>query len=90
MKQTLADAIAEADYYATELNAYRGNEITGVDTARTFSPDQIEKWGLPPFMAWNTGSRAEYDPSADTYDGFETMKDMVDYIDAESPAIDDD
>lgn len=87
--ETLASAIAEAEYYSTDMNAIYGYEITGVVTAKTFTPEQIERYHLPEFMAWNTGERAGYDASGDEYIGFDSLEGMADYIDSESPLIED-
>lgn len=86
---TLASAIGEASYYSTEINAIYGDEITGVVTEKTFFPEIIARYNLPRFMAWNTGTRAEYDASDDYYIGFDSLEDMADYIDSESPLIED-
>jgi hypothetical protein len=84
---TLSSAIAEAEYYSTDMNAIYGDEITGVVTAKTFTPEQIARYDLPKYMAWNTGTRAEYDVSDHEYIGFDSLQDMADYIEDESPLI---
>ncbi len=84
-EETLGDAIAEANYYSTDANAIYGAEITGVVTEKTFTPEQIAKYNLPKFMAWNTGTRAEYDASDEDYVGFNSLEEMADYIEEESP-----
>ena len=84
-KQTLAAAIGEASYYSTELNAIYGDEITGVVTEKTFSPEIIAQYDLPKFMAWNTGTRTQYDASDDDYIGFDSLEAMSAYIDETSP-----
>ena len=88
-EQTLAAAIGEAEYYSTELNAIYGAEITGVVTEKTFTPEQIERYDLPEFMAWNTGYRAEYDVSDHEYIGFDSIEEMAEYIESESPLLED-
>ena len=87
--ETLSLAIANAEYYSTEMNAIFGNEIIGVVTEKTFTPEQIARYDLPKYMAWNTGARAEYDVSNDEYIGFDSLQDMADYIAEESPIIED-
>ena len=84
-EETLGDAIAAANYYSTEANAIYGAEITGVITEKTFTPEQIARYNLPPYMAWNTGTRAEYDASDADYVGFNSLEEMADYIEEESP-----
>lgn len=86
-EETLGSAIAEAEYYSTDMNAIYGDGITGVVTSKTFTPEQIERYHLPEFMAWNTGTRAEYDASDHEYVGFDNFEDMADYINEESPLI---
>lgn len=86
-EETLSSAIANAEYYSTDMNAIYGAEITGVATEKTFTPEQIAKYDLPKFMAWNTGTRAEYDTSDHEYIGFDSLQDMADYINEESPLI---
>lgn len=86
---TLASAIAEAEYYSTDENAIYGDGITGVETSKTFTPEQIARYNLPKYMAWNTGTRAEYDASDHEYINFDTLQDMADYINEESPLIED-
>jgi hypothetical protein len=86
-EETLGSAIAEAEYYSTDINAIYGDEITGVVTEKTFAPEQIARYDLPKYMAWNTGSRAEYDVSDHEYIGFDSLQDMADYIEDESPLI---
>ena len=88
-EETLSSAIAEAEYYSTDANAIYGDGITGVVTEKTFTPEQIEKYDLPKFMAWNTGTRAEYDASGDQYIGFDSIEEMAEYIEAESPLLED-
>ena len=85
--ETLSSAIAEAEYYSTDMNAIYGDEITGVVTAKTFTPEQIARYELPKYMAWNTGTRAEHDASDHEYVGFDSLQDMADYIDEESPLV---
>jgi len=89
-EETLSSAIAEAEYYSTDANAIYGYEITGVETEKTFTPELIEKYNLPKYMAWNTGTRAEYDASGDQYIGFDSIEEMADYIEDESPLIEED
>ena len=88
-EETLAAAIAEASYYSTDMNAIYGDGITGVVTEKTFSPEIIERYDLPRFMAWNTGNRAQYDASDREYVGFDSLEEMSDYIEAESPLTED-
>lgn len=88
-EETLASAIAEAEYYSTDANAIYGAEITGVITEKTFTPEQVERYDLPEFMAWNTGERAQYDVSDHEYIGFDSLEEMADYIEDESPLIED-
>ena len=88
-KQTLAAAIGEAEYYSTEINAIYGDGITGVVTEKTFSPEIIARYNLPRFMAWNTGTRAQYDASDDEYIGFDSIEAMSAYIDETSPLTED-
>ena len=88
-EQTLAAAIGEAEYYSTEENAIYGDEITGVVTSKTFSPEIIARYNLPKFMAWNTGTRAQYDASDDEYIGFDSLEAMSAYIDETSPLTED-
>ena len=88
--ETLGIAIAEAEYYSTDMNAIYGDEITGVVTEKTFTPEQIARYDLPKYMAWNTGTRAEYDASDHEYIGFDSLQDMADYINEESPLTEDD
>ena len=85
--ETLSLAIANAEYYSTDMNAIYGDDITGVVTAKTFTPEQIARYGLPQYMAWNTGTRAEHDASDHEYIGFNSLQDMADYIEEESPLI---
>ena len=85
--ETLSQAINEAEYYSTDMNAMYGDEITGVVTAKTFTPEQIARYDLPKYMAWNTGTRAEYDVSDHEYIGFDTLEEMADYIAEESPLV---
>ena len=85
----LGIAIAEAEYYSTDMNAIYGDEITGVVTEKTFDPEQIARYNLPKFMAWNTGNRAQYDASDREYVGFDSLEEMSDYIEAESPLTED-
>ena len=85
--ETLSQAISEAEYYSTDCNAIFGDEITGVATWKTFSPELIARYDLPKFMAWNTGDRAQYDVSDHEYIGFDTLEEMADYIAEESPLI---
>ena len=87
--ETLSQAISEAEYYSTEMNAIFGNEIIGVETEKTFTPEQIARYNLPKYMAWNTGTRAEYDASDHEYVGFNSLEEMADYINEESPLMDD-
>ena len=87
--EDLGIAIAEAEYYSTGMNAIYGDEITGVVTEKTFSPELIARYNLPKFMAWNTGNRAQYDASGDQYIGFDTLEEMADYIAEESPLNED-
>ena len=87
--EELAAAIDIAEFYSTDMNAIYGDGITGVVTEKTFSPELIEKYNLPKFMAWNTGTRAEYDASGDQYVGFDSIEEMADYIESESPLIED-
>ena len=87
--ETLAQAISEAEYYSTDMNAIYGDGITGVVTRKTFTPEQIARYDLPEYMAWNTGVRAEYDVSDHEYIGFDSLEDMADYIAEESPLIED-
>ena len=88
-EETLAAAIDSAEYYSTDMNAIYGYEITGVVTEKTFSPELIEKYNLPKYMAWNTGTRAEYDASGDRYVGFNSLEEMADYIEETSPLLED-
>lgn len=88
-KETLSSAISEAEYYSTDANAIYGAEITGVVTEKTFTPEQIAKYDLPEFMAWNTGTRAEYDVSDHEYIGFDSIEEMADYIEEKSPLPED-
>lgn len=88
-EETLEDAITDAEFYSTEMNAIYGYEITGVATEKTFTPELIEKYNLPKFMAWNTGTRAEYDASGDQYIGFDSLEEMAEYIEEESPLLKD-
>jgi len=88
-KQTLAAAIGEAEYYSTEINAIYGDGITGVVTEKTFSPEIIARYNLPRFMAWNTGTRAQYDASDDEYIGFDSLEAMSAYIEETSPLTED-
>ena len=87
--ETLSQAINEAEYYSTDANAIYGDGITGVITEKTFTPEQIARYNLPKYMAWNTGTRAEYDASDHEYVGFNSLEDMADYINEESPLIED-
>lgn len=86
-EETLADAILEAECYSTDANAIYGAEITGVVTEKTFTPEQIARYDLPKYMAWNTGIRAEYDVSDHEYIGFNSLEDMANYVEEESPFI---
>ena len=88
-EETLSLAIANAEYYSTDANAIYGAEITGVITEKTFTPEQIARYGLPKYMAWNTGTRAEHDASDHEYIGFNSLQDMADYIEEETPLIED-
>lgn len=88
-EETLSSAIAEAEYYSTDANAIYGAEITGIVTSKTFTPEQIARYDLPKYMAWNTGERAQYDVSDHEYIGFDSLEDMADYIDDESPLVED-
>ena len=81
--ETLSLAIANAEYYSTDMNAIYGDGITGVVTEKTFTPEQIARYDLPPYMAWNTGTRAEYDASDHEYIGFNSLQEMADYIEEE-------
>ena len=87
--ETLSQAINEAEYYSTDANAIYGDGITGVITEKTFTTEQIARYNLPKYMAWNTGERAQYDVSDHEYVGFNTLEDMADYIEDESPLIED-
>ena len=87
--ETLSQAISEAEYHSTDANAIYGDEITGAITRKTFTPEQIARYNLPEYMAWNTGTRAEYDASGHEYAGFNSLEDMADYINEASPLIDD-
>ena len=88
-EETLGSAIAEAEYYSTSTNAIYGDGIIGVETEKTFTPEQVARYDLPKYMAWNTGTRAEYDVSGQEYVGFDSLQDMADYIEDESPLIED-
>ena len=88
-EETLSSAIADAQYYGTDMNAIYGCEIIGVETEKAFTPEQIARYNLPKYMAWNTGTRAEYDASDHEYVGFDNLEDMADYIEEESPLIED-
>ena len=88
-EETLAAAIGEASYYSTDMNAIFGYEITGVVTEKTFSPETIARYNLPRFMAWNVGTRAQYDASDDDYIGFDSIEAMSAYIDETSPLTED-
>ena len=88
-EETLSSAIANAEYYSTDMNAIYGDGITGVVTEKTFTPEQIARYNLPKYMAWNTGTRAEYDASEHEYVSFNSLQDMADYINEESPLIED-
>ena len=87
--ETLSDAISEAEYCSTDANAIYGDEITGVITEKTFTPEQIARYNLPKYMAWNTGTRAEYDASDHEYVGFNSLEEMTDFINEVSPLIED-
>ena len=88
-EETLSAAIGAASYYSTDINAIYGDEITGVVTSKTFSPEIIARYDLPKFMAWNTGTRAQCDASDDDYIGFDTLVAMSDYIEETSPLTED-
>lgn len=84
-EETLSSAIGEANYYSTDMNAIYGDGITGVVTEKSFSPEIIERYNLPRFMAWNTGTRARYEASDDEYIGFDSLDAMSGYIEETSP-----